>query len=337
MLVLYFVRINSRGLASRGIWAGDNTNMAEVPGTFEPVVQTVAESKEAWRATTVGLGASIVLAGGKLAAGILGHSTALIADAIESFADAGSSLVVLQGMRVARQPPDEDHPYGHGKAEAVSALIVCVMLLIAAALIIISATQQLLVEHQAPRPWTLIVLLSVIVVKELLFRFVLAAAHRDKSGAAEADAWHHRADAITSLAAFIGVTVAIWGPGWFNMPRLVIADEVAALLASGVIIYTAMRLLHGPLHELLDAAPPELLEQVRNAAAGVESVRDVEKVLARKSGKQYLVDMHLHVDPAMNVRDAHALSGKVKATIRREVPIVRDVLIHIEPAVEVKA
>lgn len=287
---------------------------------------------KALRITLVGLLVSVGLATVKLVGGIVGNSSALIADAIESFADSASSLVVLQGIRVARKPPDEDHPYGHGKAEAVSALIVCVLLLVAAGFIAVESAQQMLTPHGPPKAWTLFVLGGVVVVKEVLFRVVGKIAEMEESNAAHADAWHHRADAITSVAAFVGVTLAIWGPGWFGSPQLVYADEVAAIVASGIIVYTALRLLHDPLHELLDAAPPDLLEEIRSVASSVEGVRGVEKVLARKSGPKYLVDMHLHVDATITIREAHAIGGKVRATVRERVPRVRDVLTHVEPA-----
>jgi len=291
----------------------------------------VAGGRRAQHATLLGLGASLILAGGKLASGILGHSTALIADAIESFADTASSIIVFHAQRVAGRPPDEDHPYGHGKAEAVSAVVVCVLLVVAAVLIVIEATGQILTPHEPPAKWTLAVLLGVIVIKEGLFRVVARVATQTRSTAGHADAWHHRADAITSLAALIGVTIAIWGPGWFGSPQLVIADEVAALCASGVIVFTALRLLQNPLHELLDAAPPEFIERVRTAAATVQGVRHVEKVFARKGGAQYHVDMHVHVDPTLSIGAAHLISGKVRSHLRSTMDEVRDVLVHIEP------
>lgn len=297
--------------------------------------QSVDASKPAagaaLRITLIGLLVSVGLATVKLIGGVVGNSSALVADAIESFADSASSLVVLQGIRVARKPPDEDHPYGHGKAEAVSALIVCVLLLVAAGFIAVESAQQILTPHGPPKAWTLIVLGGVVLVKEVLFRVVGRIAEREASNAAHADAWHHRADAITSVAAFVGVTLAVWGPGWFGSPQLVYADEVAAIVASGIIVYTALRLLHDPLHELLDAAPADLLEEIRTVASSVEGVRGVEKVLARKSGPKYLVDMHLHVDATITIREAHAIGGKVRATVRQRVPRVRDVLTHVEP------
>lgn len=284
------------------------------------------------RNTIIGLVASIALAGVKLAAGIFGHSSALIADAVESLADTIGSIVVWQGLRVADRPPDEKHPYGYGKAEALAALVVGALLFLAAAWIVVDAIREILTPHLAPRPWTLLVLVLVVLVKEALFRVVLKGAEVFESDAAKADAWHHRSDAITSSCAFIGVVIAIWGPATFNAPKLVLADEVAAIVASGIILTTALRLVRSPLRELLDAASPELVRRVRESAASVPGVRLVEKVHARKSGRGYHVDMHLHVDPAMSVHDAHALAGKTKAVVMERNPTVRGVLIHIEPA-----
>ena len=171
------------------------------------------------RNTAIGLVASLVLAGGKLLAGLLGNSSALIADAVESLADSVGSLIVWQGLRVAKRPPDDAHPYGYGRAEALAALSVGAMLVIAAVVIVTKAFDEILTPHAAPAPWTLAVLVGVIVVKEILFRIVLRGADLLESDAARADAWHHRSDAITSAAAFIGVTVAIWGPSLLNAPH----------------------------------------------------------------------------------------------------------------------
>ena len=286
---------------------------------------------ELQRNTVIGLVVSILLAAGKFLAGVLGHSSALVADGVESLADTIGSIAIWQGFRVASRKPDADHPYGYGRAETVAALSVGALLVIAAVVIVVKASQDMLTPHNAPAAWTLIVLVGVIAAKEVLFRFVLRGAEMFESDAARADAWHHRSDAITSGAAFIGVCIAIWGPGLFSAPRLVLADEVAAILASGIILFTAVRLIRPSLRELLDATTPELAEQVRATAAQIEGVALVEKVHARKSGRGYLVDMHVHVAPDMTVRTGHALSGKVKAVVREKHPSVRHVLIHIEP------
>ncbi len=283
------------------------------------------------RNTIIGLIVSVVLAAGKFVAGVLGHSSALIADGVESLADTVGSIAIWQGFRVATREPDVEHPYGYGRAETVAALSVGALLLVAAVVIVVKAFSEMFKPHEAPAAWTLAALVAVIAVKEVLFRLVLRGAEKFESDAARADAWHHRSDAITSTAAFIGISIAIWGPGLFNAPRLVLADEAAAILASGVILFTAVRLIRPSLRELLDATAPELAEKVKETASGVEGVRLVEKIHARKSGRGYLVDMHLHVAPELAVRAAHSLSGKVKAFVREKHPNVRHVLIHIEP------
>lgn len=283
------------------------------------------------RNTLIGLCASLLLAVGKFVAGWLGNSTALVADAVESLADSVGSLIVLKGLRLAHRPPDALHPYGYGRAEALTSLAVGGLLVIAAVMIVLHAFRELLVPHGPPEGWTLGVLLTVVVVKEGLFRLLFRGAQQHDSASARADAWHHRADAITSLAAIVGVSVAIWGPGWFAFPQLVLADEVAAILASGIILYTAWGLVQLPLRELLDADAPALGEEIREAASAMEGVRWVEKVFVRKSGPSWLVDMHLHVDPRMDIRSAHAVAGRVKAGLKVRFPALRHVLIHVEP------
>ena len=283
------------------------------------------------RNTVIGFFASIGLSLTKLAAGVWGQSSALIADAVESLADTVGSVLVWQALRVASQPPDHKHPYGYGKAEALASLGVGVLLVGAAIFIVVKSVHEILIPHEAPAAWTLLVLVGVVITKEVLFRFVMQGADQFDSDAARADAWHHRSDAITSIAALIGVTVAIWGPRWFGIPGLVFADEVAAILASGVILMSAWMLIRPALDELLDAVAHEMVEKVRAVASGVDGVREVEKVFVRKSGSGYHVDMHLHVDPEVSVRVAHALSGKVKAILKAEIPRLTSVLIHVEP------
>lgn len=270
----------------------------------------------------------------KLLAGIFGHSSALVADAVESLADTVGSILVWQAVRVAARPPDPRHPYGYGKAEAIAALGVGGLLVVAAIFIVVKAIQEILVPHEAPAVWTLIVLALVVAVKEFLFRFVMQGAAELNSDAARADAWHHRSDAITSAAAFIGVSIAIWGPPWTGIPTLVLADEAAAFLASGIILITAVGLIRPALFELLDAASDDMARDVRRIAGQVEGVCEIEKVFVRKSGSGYHVDMHLHVNPDLSIRVAHALAGKVKAVLQRELPNLVSVLIHVEPAEE---
>lgn len=281
--------------------------------------------------TAIGFVASLSLAIIKLLAGLFGNSSALVADAVESFADTLGSMLVWQALRVAAKPADDDHPYGYGKAEAIASLAVGGILVVAALYIVTKAFHEIVIPHEPPAPWTLLVLITVIVVKEVLFRLMMRGAVEYDSSAAKADAWHHRSDAITSAAAFVGVLIAVWGPQIFGINGLVMADEAAAMLASGVILLTASTLIRPALLELLDATSHDLAAKVIAIAERVEGVRLIEKVLVRKSGAGFHLDMHLQVDPDLSIRVAHALAGKVKATLRAELPGLVTALIHVEP------
>ena len=270
---------------------------------------------------------NVALAAAKFAAGILGQSQALIADAVESFADILSSLIVWRGLVVAETPPDEDHPYGHGKAEPLAAATVSVMLLIAAGTIAYHAFRGIVQPRVAPSAWTLIVLVGVIAVKELLYRFVLHEAEHTHSTAMKADAWHHRSDAITSVAAFIGISIAlVGGKGYEN------ADNWGALAAACVIAFNGWRLLRPAFNELMDRSPDRaIIEKIKKVAATVPGVDRVEKCFVRKMGYRYYADMHVEVDPNMTVVHSHEIAHEVKDQVRAKIPTVRDVLVHIEP------
>ena len=286
-----------------------------------------ARLQRSLRATFLGLAANVFLTIAKFLAGIFGHSQALIADAVESLADIGSSIIVWRGLVVAETPPDEDHPYGHGKAEPLAAAIVSAMLLLAAGLIAFHSLSGILQPRVAPSPWTLIVLIVVIAVKETLFRFVLHESETVSSSAVETDAWHHRSDAITSAAAFIGISIALVGGKDYEA-----ADNWAALVTACVIAWNGWRLLRPAFNELMDRSPDRaLIEKIRAVAGTIPGVGGVEKCLVRKMGWQFLVDMHVEVDPQMTVENSHRIGHEVKDKVRGQIPSVRDVLIHIEP------
>ena len=279
------------------------------------------------RSAQVGVLVNAILAVVKLAAGIVGNSYALVADAVESTSDIFASLVVWGGVRVAIRDPDEDYPFGYGKAESVAAAVVAIMLLAAAAGIAFVAIREIRTPHQTPAPWTLIVLVAVILTKYVLFRRVLSVGEESGSTAGKADAVHHLSDAITSAAAFVGISIALWGGrGWEQ------ADDWAALFASGVIFYNGLLLMKPALRDLMDHRPgAEIIEAVHDAAERVPRVMAVEKLSARKTGLVYFVDIHVQADPSMSLNDAHQLSGAVKSSIRTNVPRVAGVLVHMEP------
>ncbi len=275
----------------------------------------------------LGLLVNALLAVVKLVAGVVGNAYALVADAVESSADIFSSMVVWRGLRIASREADEDYPFGYGKAEALASAVVALMLLGAAAGIAVEAVREILTPHHTPAPFTLIVLVGVVVVKEVLYRRVLAVGEEIGSTAVKADAWHHRSDTITSIAAFIGISVAlVGGPGWES------ADDWAALFAAGIIAFNASKLLRPAIHDIMDRHPgSELESRVSAAARGTTGVLAIEKVRIRKVGLVYQVDLHVQANPAMSLHDAHILSGRVKGAIRGAVPEVESVLIHMEP------
>jgi cation diffusion facilitator family transporter len=279
------------------------------------------------RATFTSLVVNVMLTAAKFLAGILGCSQALIADAVESLADILSSIVVWRALVVAEAPPDEDHPYGHGKAEPLAAATVAVMLLIAAGLIAYHSFRGIIEPRLAPSAWTLLVLIGVMGVKELLFRFVLREAERSRSSAMKADAWHQRSDAITSAAAFIGISIAVvGGKGYEN------ADNWAALVAAVSIAFNGLRQLRPAFNELMDRSPDRaIIEQIKRVGATIPGVGRVEKCMVRKMGYQFFADMHVEVDPQMTVVRSHEIAHQVKDKVRAEIPDVLDVLVHIEP------
>lgn len=279
------------------------------------------------RTAQTGLLVNALLAVVKVVSGVIGNSYALIADGIESTADLLSSTIVWSGLQIASRDADADYPFGYGKAESLAAATVSLMLIGAGIAIAILAIREIVTPHHAPAPFTLVVLVVVVLIKEILYRRVQAVGREVDSDALRADAWHHRSDAITSLAAFIGISIAIvGGEGWAP------ADDWAALVAAVVILWNGQRLLRAAISGLMDrSAPPPLLSHVHAIAAAVMHVRAVEKVIVRRAGTGYFADLHVEADPDMPLREAHAVSHAVKAAIMAQLPNVRGVLVHMEP------
>lgn len=279
------------------------------------------------RTAVIGIFVNAVLALTKGVAGFFGNSYALIADAIESASDVVSSIIVVGGLRIAVKPRDQNHPYGHGKAEPIAAMIVALMLFGAAITIIVQSIHEIITPHHPPAPFTLAVLIIVVITKESLFRFVFRVAENIHSTAVRTDAWHHRSDAITSAAAFFGISIALIGGAGYES-----ADDWAALFASMIIIYNAARLFRPALDEVMDAAPSFDVDQnIRTAALAVDGVIALEKCYVRKMGLEYFVDLHVVVNGAISVREGHLIGHNVKDAVCRMNPAIADVLIHIEP------
>ncbi len=278
-----------------------------------------------WAQTGLLVNALLVLI--KLVAGIVGHANALVADGVESSADIFSSMIVWMGLSIAARPADEDHPYGHGKAEPLAAVVVSLMLLGAAVGISILAIREIRTPHHLPAPFTLFVAAGVIIIKELLYRRVARVGRDVGSTAVTADAWHHRADAVSSLAAFIGISIALLGGrGWEA------ADDWAALVAALIVAVNGVKTLRPAISGLMDEAPDRTVrERVLEAACAVDGVRKVENLKVRRSGLGFYVDLHVQADPGISLEDAHEIAATVKYAIVEAIPSVAGVLVHMEP------
>lgn len=268
-----------------------------------------------------------ILAAVKITTGYYGKSYALIADGIESTTDIVTSLIVWSGLRVAARPPDRSHPYGHGKAESLAGFVSALFLFASAALIATHSIREILAPHHAPAAYTLIVLAVTIAIKETLYRKVSRAGASLESIALKGDAWHHRADALTSGAAFIGIAISlVGGPGYES------SDDWAALIACVIIVGNALRLMRPALNEVMDAAAPvEVENQVRAIAETVPGVMHVEKCRIRKSGLGLLMDLHVTVNGSLTVQRGHEIGHVVKDQLMASHLPVQDVVVHLEP------
>ncbi len=279
------------------------------------------------RMALFGMIVNSIFAIAKILGGFFGHAYVLIADGIESGLDVAGSFVIWSGLKVAARPPDASHPYGHGKAEPIAAMIVAVGVVAAAVGLAIQSVREIFLPHHAPAPYTLVILVVVIVIKETLFRYVNRIGRDIDSTAVKTDAWHHRSDALTSAAAFIGISVAlIGGRRWQS------ADDWAAIFACAVIATNGIRLLRPAFYEIMDTAPRKIVKSVCSVASSVPGVIDVENCRARKMGLDFYVDLHVGVNGNISVHEGHEIAHRVKAAIQQSNSRVADVLVHIEPA-----
>jgi cation diffusion facilitator family transporter len=260
-------------------------------------------------------------------AGFFGNSYALVADAIESTTDIFASLLVLFGIKYSNRPADENHPYGHGRAEPLITFLVVGFLITSATIIGYESITNIQTPHELPKPWTLYILGAIILWKEYSFRLVMKRSKETNSSSLKADAWHHRSDALTSIAAFIGISIALFlGKGYEA------ADDWAALFASVFILYNSYLIFRPALGEIMDEhLYDDLVEEIRQVSHQVDGIIDTEKCFIRKAGMKYHVDLHARVDGKITVKEGHDLSHKLKDTLREEIPELGHVLIHIEP------
>jgi cation diffusion facilitator family transporter len=283
---------------------------------------------ESARLVLRGIALNAVLAAVKFAGGVFGHTYALIADAAESMLDILSSALVWGGFRVAARPPDANHPYGHGKAEPLAGLAVALFVFLMAGWVASHAVREIITPHQGPAWWTLLVLAGVIVAKTWFSRRMGMAGEKTGSTALGIEAMHHWSDALTSAAAFIGISIALWGgKGWET------ADDWAALFAAVIIAFNGFWMFTKALGDVMDAAVPEKLEgEIRNLALAVPGVQALDKVRVRKSGLSHLVDIQVRVDGNLTVRAGHDIAHAVKDALLASAPhAVSDVTVHIEP------
>jgi cation diffusion facilitator family transporter len=291
-------------------------------------VRTARRAEESARLVLRGILLNAVLAAVKFAGGILGHTYALVADGAESLLDILTSLLVWAGFKVAAQPPDEDHPYGHGKAEALAALAVALFIFLMAGWVGWHAVHEIITPHQGPAWWTLLLLAVVIVTKALYSRRVGEAGERVGSTALGVEALHHWSDALTSAAAFLGIAIALaGGPGWET------ADDWAALFACVIIAFNGVHMLMKALGDVMDSAVPEQFEnEIRKIALAVPGVGALHKVRTRKSGLSHLVDIQVCVNGALTVREGHDIAHAVKDALLASTPhAISDVTVHVEP------
>ena len=289
------------------------------------------KEKEFLIATYLSFFGNLILAIIKALAGYFGNSHALIADSIESGSDVFSSLMVYFGMKYSIKPADKNHPYGHGRIEPLITFLIVIFLVISATIIAYESVYNIQNHQKMPEAWTLYILGGIILWKEISFRIIIRKNDLINSSMIKADAWHHRSDAITSLSAFIGISIAIaFGEGYET------ADDWAALFSSGIILYNGYLIFRPALGEIMDEnLHNDLVHKIREVSRNVNGIIGTEKCFIRKSGHQFYVDLHAIVDGTISVEQGHLLSHELKDTLKLHIPSIENVLVHIEPNNEI--
>ena len=275
--------------------------------------------------TLLGSAVNAGLATLKLGLGFLGGSTALVADGVHSLSDLATDLVVLGGIRLASRPADRSHAFGHGKFETLAGVLVALALIGAGAWLIREAAAGLAHPQGAPRSGLVMAVAGVsILAKEALYRATTRTALRLHSTALQANAWHHRSDALSSVAVLLGgATTALGYP---------IGDKVAAIAVGGMVLMAAASILRRAFHELLEGALSEEEKlAISQAIESVEGVQGWHRLRTRRLGRQALVDVHIQVDPNLSVRRAHKIATQVEQAVSRSLDGLASVVVHVEP------
>ncbi|MGN1400884.1 MAG: cation diffusion facilitator family transporter [Bacillus sp. (in: firmicutes)] len=286
--------------------------------------------KQAENAAVLGIVVNIVLTVVKLIAGIIGNSKALIADSVHSGSDVVGSFAVYVGLKAAKKAPDEEHPYGHGKAESVAAIIVAVLLVFAGVKIGLSSFEAFLVPPQVPKPLALYVIVFSIVVKEALFRYKFRLGKKLESQALIVNAYEHRSDVYSSVAALFGVGAALVGK-YAGIEWLAFGDPIAGLLVSLMVLRIAYTLGKDSIYTTLDQVLPENeTAPFREIVQGIPGVEKMNTLLARKHGHYVIIDLKIAVKPDLTVEEGHRIGKKVKRALLKKQG-VQDVFVHINP------
>jgi len=282
--------------------------------------------KEGEKAAWLGIGSNAVLFIIKIAAGIAGRSQAMIADALHTASDALTSIVVVIGFKVGQKPADEHHPFGHGKAESIAAKIVSIVLILLSVKVVSDSVKVLISDEiNVPGAITLFVAGFSIIVKEITYRRVIRVGTRIESSSLMADAFHHKSDVFSSIAVLAGIFAARMGMRFM--------DPVAGIFVAVFIFKMGLDSFHLAYDELMDAAPPEKIRsRIEEVVCGCEGVAEVRKVMARKSGIEYFMEITIGVDKDKTVEEGHIITMRVRRDLFRDMPNVRDAIVHVEPA-----
>ena len=270
---------------------------------------------------------NVIVAIGKIVFGILGNSFALIADGVESTLDIISSIIVWGGLKIAAEPADDNHPYGHGKAESLAGVIVSTILISAGLGIGYNGIARILSpDLMAPKAFTLYVFIIVIIIKEILYQYTIKVSKLINSTSMKAEAWHHRTDAITTVMALIGVFIAI-------NTSYKIADGLAGVLCGCIIIFNGSRILYASSNEVMDTvASDEIYDKIKNITLTHAEIKNIDNCRIRKSGLQYLLDIEIQVDPTITVMAGHKIAHELEDILLQDKNLnIIDIIIHVEP------